>query len=40
MTAAIAACFASGESTIDDVACVETSYPDFFEDLFAVTEKA
>lgn len=40
MTAAIAACFASGESTIDDVGCVETSYPGFFEDLLAVTEKA
>jgi 3-phosphoshikimate 1-carboxyvinyltransferase len=38
MTAAIAACWAKGESVIDDVACVETSYPGFFEDLARVTE--
>lgn len=39
MTAAIAACFAKGESTIDDIACVETSYPGFFDDLLNLTEK-
>ncbi len=38
MTAAIAGCFASGETVIEDVACVETSYPGFFEDLEKVTE--
>lgn len=38
MTAAIAACWARGESTIEDVACVETSFPGFFEDLERVTE--
>src|SRR5207244_4336050 len=37
MTAAIAACLARGESTIDDVGPVETSYPGFFEDLMNVT---
>ena len=38
MTAAIAACWAKGETVIDDVACVETSYPGFFEDLERLTE--
>ena len=40
MTAAIAACLARGETLIEDVGCVETSYPGFFEDLDRVTEKA
>jgi 3-phosphoshikimate 1-carboxyvinyltransferase len=39
MTASIAACFAKGESTIDDIGCVETSFPTFFEDLQNMTEK-
>ncbi len=38
MTGAIAACWARGESTIEDVACVETSFPGFFEELERVTE--
>lgn len=40
MTAAIAACLATGESVIDDIACVETSFPGFFDDLLRVTERA
>lgn len=38
MTAAIAACLAKGESTIEDVGPVETSYPGFFDDLMNATE--
>ena len=38
MTAAIAACWVNGETIIDDVACVETSFPGFFELLEASTE--
>lgn len=40
MAAAIAGCWASGETVIDDTACVETSFPGFFELLARVTEPA
>jgi len=40
MTAAIAGCWAKGETVIDDVACVETSFPGFFQELERVTEPA
>ena len=39
MSAAIAACLARGETIVDDVGCVETSYPGFLEDFERVTEK-
>lgn len=38
MTAAIAGCWAAGETIVDDVACVETSFPGFFELLESCTE--
>ena len=38
MAAAIAACAARGDSTIQDIECIETSYPQFFEHLEACTE--
>lgn len=38
MAAAIAACMATGKSVIHDVACVDTSYPHFLEDLLEHTE--
>jgi len=38
MALSIAACFSEGECCIDDVDCVKTSFPDFFEILQAISK--